>query len=50
LLATIHTRRFIQAMRKAEIAALLILHDIHIFERVVRPAIRRVTARMAHSN
>jgi hypothetical protein len=37
-------------VREAEIAALFILYDIHILERVVRPAVSRVTARMAHSN
>ena len=50
LLAAIHAGRLIETVREAEIAALLILHNIHIDERVVRSAIVGVSARMAHSD
>ena len=50
LLAAIHTRRLVEAMWEAEITALFILHDGDVLERMMRPAIAGVTARIAHAN
>ena len=50
LLAAIHARNLINAVREAEIAALFILHYIRFLKRMMRPAIAGVASRMAHAN
>jgi hypothetical protein len=50
LVAAVHTSFFINTVRQTEIAAFFIFHDSHILERVVRPAITGVPARITHSN
>lgn len=50
LLAPIHSRRFINAVRQAEVAAFFILNNLYGYERVVRPAVAGVTIRVAHAD
>ena len=50
LLPAIHTRDLVDAVRQAEIAALSVLDDVHLYEGMMRAAVAGVTLGMAHSN
>lgn len=50
LLAAIHASGLVDMMRETQVARFFILKDIYRFERVMRPAVPGMTARMAHAD